>query len=141
METGQAFCQEQVTGASIFIQDKNLNTEESIQQATKRDSIPQRAGSEEGETCPIVLVPNDTQKSAIDQVTLKIASIFRNKIIDLLEPLAQEAKIFEPGFVEDSIAISEILGKIAKDPKDAEFLQKFAFTQMFSFLLQERIVL
>ena len=88
-----------------------------------------------------MLVPDETQKSIIDKVVYKIATIFKHKIIDLLDPLAQEAKIFEPGFIEDSIAISEILGRIAKDSKDAEFLQKFAFTQMFSFLLQERIVL
>ena len=73
-----------------------------------------------------MLVPNEIQKSIIDKVVHKIATIFRQKIIELIDPLAQEGKIFEPGFIYDSEAIAEILGRIAKSTKDIEFLQKFA---------------
>ena len=41
------------------------------------------------EYSPIVLVPTEGQKQCIDSVVLEIARVFKEKIIDLVEPLCQ----------------------------------------------------
>ena len=35
--------------------------------------------------------------------------------------------------------MAHVLGKLAKDPRDVDFLEKFAFTQMFSLMVEKYI--
>ena len=89
---------------------------------------------------PIVLVPTEQQKNCIDQVVLEIARVFKEKVIDLVEPLCEKCDIAEADQVLDSMKIAEVLGEIAVDRQDIDFLQKFAYTQTFSFLLEQYLV-
>ena len=87
---------------------------------------------------PIILVPTDVQKHCIDSVVLEVSRVFKDKIINLVEPLCKECNITEPDQVLDSMSIADILGNIAEDKDtDKDFLQKFAYTQTFSFLLEQ----
>ena len=85
---------------------------------------------------PIILVPTDIQKQCIDAIVLEIARVYKTKIIDLIEPLCEYYDIGEDCIL-DSTQIADGLTEIAKEEDDYHFLQLFAYTQTFSFLLEQ----
>ena len=72
-------------------------------------------------------MPTEGQKLCIDSVVLEIARVFKEKIIDLVEPLCQQCNITEAE-VLDSSQHADVLGTIATNKKDIDFLRR-AFLQ------------
>ena len=84
---------------------------------------------------PVVLIANDKLKNAIEQICLQLARTYKHKIIDLVPELCRRCDITEADQEFDSEKVAEKLTDLSlKD--DQMFVQQFAYTQMFSFLLE-----
>ena len=88
---------------------------------------------------PISLMANDRQKEAIDQIVLEVSRTYRKKIIDLIPKLVKNCKFKDIDDIFDSSLIADEFANIAHDEGDIDFLQKFAYSQTFYFLLENYI--
>ena len=68
------------------------------------------------------MVPNKEEKEIIDSIVIEVTHVFKEKILDLIEPLCLKCKLEESDEAFDSDLISDVLITIAQDKKDVEFL-------------------
>ena len=69
---------------------------------------------------------------------MALAKTYRNKITNLIPKLYEECGITEQVF--DIMLIAETIGTLAKNPKtDAVFLERFAYTKIFTFMLENYV--
>ena len=86
---------------------------------------------------PVVLIANDKLKHVIEQICLELARTYKHKIIDLVPELCKQCDITEADQDFDCDKIAETITSLPdSDRADEMFLQQFAYTQMFSFLLE-----
>mmetsp|Transcript_32165 Transcript_32165/g.42622 ORF Transcript_32165/g.42622 Transcript_32165/m.42622 type:complete len:97 (+) Transcript_32165:285-575(+) len=89
---------------------------------------------------PIVIVASERMKQAIEHISLELARTYRQKITSKVPELCQRCNIENAEEVYDFERIASAIGELASDPeKDLMFLEKFAYTQMFSFILENYI--
>lgn len=84
---------------------------------------------------PIVIIASDKLKKAIEQICLQLARTYKTKIIDLVPEVCRRSDITDPDQVFDSMIIADKISELS-DKKDQMFLEQFAYTQMFLFLLE-----
>jgi hypothetical protein len=72
-------------------------------------------------------------------IVLNVARLLKNKILDLIPICCAELNYTETYQTFEYTRMSHLLAKLAKDPRDVEFLGKFAFTQIFSLSVDKHI--
>lgn len=72
-------------------------------------------------------------------IVLHIAKVLKAKVIDLIPLMCKELDYRQTELAFECTRMAHVLGKLAKDPRDVDFLEKFAFTQMFSLMVEKYI--
>ena len=135
----------EMTGSTLDRDSGNLNS-------SQRDSSDRKLKQPRGDSflgatgtlqppkhVPPVLVPNTEQKEQIDMIVLHVARLLKGKVLDLIPRLCEELSYSETFQTFEYTRMSNQLARLAKDPRDVEFLGKFAFTQIFSLSVDKHI--
>lgn len=90
---------------------------------------------------PIVLVASKGGKlrDAIENICLCLARTYKDRIMALVPRLCQNCNITEADQIFDSDQIANEIVKLAVKESDEMFLQQFAYTQIFNFIVENYI--
>ena len=78
---------------------------------------------------PIVIVPSEAMRHAIENISLELGRTYREKIMSKVPDLCQLCNIEDADQVYDFESLANQIGELASDPeKDVNFLEKFAYT-------------
>lgn len=81
---------------------------------------------------PVVLVASESQLIEIDMIVVLIAKTLKDKILDIIPKLILQNNSFDQDSLADNM---ESICHIS----DAEFMRKFAYTQMFCCMIDDYI--
>ena len=69
-------------------------------------------------------------------MVLLISRSYKTKIIEVVGLLCHKCNITEADQIFDPSELADEWAKLAADERDVDFLQKFVYTQAFSFLVE-----